>query len=758
MRGRRTSLWVYGLLAAAALPAAAEAGSVIYVDAAAPDGGDGSNWVIAFNDLQDALAIAAPNDQIWVAAGVYTPAGPNGDREASFALVDNVLLFGGFAGWEEHLEERDWVANETILSGDLNGDDGPDFQYNDENSYHVLSAVDVPNLAWLDGFTVTGGNANVGVHPDPTTAGGGLFAQNSPLWLRNCTFSGNSVARTGGAVHVFGGSLLAQDCTLSGNRVTGRSEFAGGGAVYSDSGDIVLANCGLHDNLTSSHGGAILLEQATALSLTDCTLANNVADVGAAVKSDWMDSITISHCLFLGNQANAAAGAIFARDLDSFEITDSVFLNNQGWLIGGALVVGSDYVSAINCIFAANSAAMYGGAIESASENSTFINCVFSRNTSGRGGAIYCLYPDRYINCTFSNNAGCGIMTNSYGDASATNCIFWGNTPEQIAQDPEHHGGYISVRYSDVQGGWNGEGNIDADPLFVQPLADDLRLAFGSPCVNMGDNDAVPPYIETDILGNDRFIDGIVDMGAYEGEYEMLPPAAVEYDLDQGEGSILIPTGGEFNPLSASVAVVVNTGGPDNANAVITEYDWNLHPEAEGFSVLGTNLQAETSLADGQSRIQLFIPFDAAGLGDADPAALDVTYYDETAGTWALAVSRNAGDSPGHDGPIGDRILVVDGGEWGITTEAGDWGVFWDPQTEAGFAWANVDYPGEFAFGVPLCPPDCMQPPDGFVSTEDLNALLDAWAAGLGPFDVNNDGSVDVVDLLILLGSWGSCP
>ena len=93
MRCRRTCHLVCGALAAAALPAAAEAGSVIYVDATAPDGGDGSNWVIAFNALQDALAIAAPNDQIWVAAGVYTPAGPNGDREASFALVDNVLLF-----------------------------------------------------------------------------------------------------------------------------------------------------------------------------------------------------------------------------------------------------------------------------------------------------------------------------------------------------------------------------------------------------------------------------------------------------------------------------------------------------------------------------------------------------------------------------------------------------------------------------------------------------------------------------------------
>ena len=757
MRCRRTCQLVCGALAAAALPAAAEAGLVIYVDAAAPDGGDGSNWVMAFNDLQDALAVAVANDQIWVAAGVYTPAGPNGDREASFALVDNVPLFGGFAGWEEQLEERDWVANETILSGDLNGDDGPDFQNNDENSCHVVSAVDAPNLAWLDGFTVTGGNANVGAWGDANRVGGGVFAHGGERWVRHCTVRGNRAFDAAGGVYSASADLVVEDSVIRDNVAFRDNDNGMGGGVYCSDCQLAMANCHFEDNLAGAKGGALGFNEGGDATITGCTFVDNVTGVGGAIGIDAANWIVITDCRFVGNQA-LVAGALYAgMTAQVVDMTDCVFLDNAAEILAGAMIVGSDQLSAVGCLFAANSASFAAGAVEAAAQESVFINCVFSRNAADTGGGAFASFQNQFINCSFSNNSGRGITIDWNADCRIDNCILWGNTPEQIGGDCGA-GDESIVSYSDVQGGWYGEGNIDADPLFVQPMADDLRLAFGSPCVNMGDNDAVPPYIETDILGNDRFIDGIVDMGAYEGQYEMLPPAAVEYDLDQGEGVVLIPDGGEFNPLSVSAAVVVNTVGPDNATAVITRYDENLHPEGEGFSVLGTSLQAETSLAEGQSRIQLFIPFDASDLGESDPATLDVAYFDDTAGTWALAVSRNVGDSPGHDGPIGDRIVVVDGGGWGVTTDAGDWGVFWDPQTEEGFVWANVDYPGEFAFGVPLCPPDCAQPPDGFVDWEDLEALLGAWSDGLGPFDVNNDGSVDVVDLLTVLASWGPCP
>ena len=115
----------------------------IYVDADANGASDGSSWTDAYTNLQDALSIATGTDQIWIAAGTYTPTVPldAGDaRTATFYISgdqDGLTIYGGFAGTETALSERDLVANKTLLSGDLNGDDtsGGD---NSENAYHVL--------------------------------------------------------------------------------------------------------------------------------------------------------------------------------------------------------------------------------------------------------------------------------------------------------------------------------------------------------------------------------------------------------------------------------------------------------------------------------------------------------------------------------------------------------------------------------------------------------------------------------------------
>jgi len=98
---------------------------VLYVNADAVGAANGSSWDDAFADLQDALTVAQAGGEIWVAAGVYNPDRGTGDRTISFELVCGTAIYGGFAGREECLDERDWVANQTILSGDLNGDDGP---------------------------------------------------------------------------------------------------------------------------------------------------------------------------------------------------------------------------------------------------------------------------------------------------------------------------------------------------------------------------------------------------------------------------------------------------------------------------------------------------------------------------------------------------------------------------------------------------------------------------------------------------------
>src|SRR5688572_20092345 len=89
-----------------------------YVDAAASGANTGDDWPNALNSLQEALLLAFPNDELWVARGTYRPTDTD-DRTISFELLDGMTIYGGFAGVETELEDRDIIANPTILSGDI---------------------------------------------------------------------------------------------------------------------------------------------------------------------------------------------------------------------------------------------------------------------------------------------------------------------------------------------------------------------------------------------------------------------------------------------------------------------------------------------------------------------------------------------------------------------------------------------------------------------------------------------------------------
>ena len=95
---------------------------VLYVKADGTGTGDGTTWADAYSDLQVALAVAESGNDIWVAAGTYTPGGP-GARTATFQLISGVGIYGGFVGTEVSRSERDPATNLTVLSGDLNDDD-----------------------------------------------------------------------------------------------------------------------------------------------------------------------------------------------------------------------------------------------------------------------------------------------------------------------------------------------------------------------------------------------------------------------------------------------------------------------------------------------------------------------------------------------------------------------------------------------------------------------------------------------------------
>jgi hypothetical protein len=132
------------------LAAPADAG-IIYVNQAATGANNGTSWADAFVELRDALPTAGAGDQVWVAAGTYRPAPAGGSIHARMT-VNAAEVYGGFVGTETSLAQRNWVANETILSGDLNADDGAGFGGSD-NSRRIVDVIG----GVLDGVVIANG-------------------------------------------------------------------------------------------------------------------------------------------------------------------------------------------------------------------------------------------------------------------------------------------------------------------------------------------------------------------------------------------------------------------------------------------------------------------------------------------------------------------------------------------------------------------------------------------------------------------------
>ncbi|MFN8357680.1 MAG: choice-of-anchor Q domain-containing protein [Spirosomataceae bacterium] len=226
-----------------------------------------ANWnTAAYATLRDALTTAHAGDQIWVAAGTYYPdqgtGATNNDRSMSFTMKEGVAIYGGFAGSETSLTNRNLALNVCILSGEIQQDNNPD-----NNSYHVIynSLNNLTQAAVLDGFIIQEGAANEG--DGDNSAGAGMFNYYSSPLLVNCIFRAN---QAGGA-----GCILAEsspsfiNCTIQGNKGSYTIQIQQNSAP-------TFLNCSIAGN----QGTAIILAANADPTFRNCIVWGNSSSIG----------------------------------------------------------------------------------------------------------------------------------------------------------------------------------------------------------------------------------------------------------------------------------------------------------------------------------------------------------------------------------------------------------------------------------------------------------------------------------------------
>jgi predicted outer membrane repeat protein len=513
-----------------------QSSNILYVDDDAPPPGIGLSWETAFKSLQDALSAAAQYPQfneIRVAQGTYKPdqgAGITpGSRDATFQLINNVTLKGGYAGRAgADPDTRDIALYRTILSGDL---DGNDIEVADpcdllteptrnENSRHVVTATNCGRTAVIDGFTITGGNAD---GPAEINKYGGGIYDGKPT-ISNCTVIANSADTNGGGISFYGDSHT-QGALLVGSTVAANAAPSGGGVR----GCAEIINCTINNNAATEYSaGGIYFGSSCETTVTDTVISNNSAAQhggGAYVGASGSEVVFI-RCTFAGNSATENAGALY---VDGCTCGSDVLLDrcqliaNSADADGGA-VYGTGYslVQLRSSLLIGNSAGSNGGAIRANDdgENESY-NCTFAHNTAGRFGGAISGY-NAVVNSILWYNA------DSTGQTGASSQITGGRT------------GSPGIHYCCIQNLTSGGiGIIDDDPMFIDPDGPDdtpgngdenFRLQEDSPCINRGDNTHVAPD-SNDLDDNPRILGARVDMGAYEYPHPGQPHEQVRYDI-----------------------------------------------------------------------------------------------------------------------------------------------------------------------------------------------------------------------------------
>jgi PKD repeat protein len=320
-----------------------------------------------------------------------------------------------------------------------------------------------------------------------------------------------------------------------------------GGAINCENASARIENCIFENCGSEDNGGAIFGSNSPELTIIDCQFVNNWSgSSGGAIQCNNITDVVLNNSSFNGCSTILDGGAIYISDCNSVSLIEDIISDGSAQYGGGIYSICCDSLEMKNLSLISNISSQFGGGVYLGEANARIENCIISDNSATRGAGLYLdesalltinsritdnsasllgggIYSDgstlHSVNCTISNNTadsyGGGIFV--YGSTvDVENSIFWGDTPQEIYPTSAD----LTAEYSDIQGGWTGETNIDSDPLLVAGEPFDYRLTLGSPCIDAGYNDFVTT--DSDLDGNQRIWDGnddgvaIVDMGCYE--------------------------------------------------------------------------------------------------------------------------------------------------------------------------------------------------------------------------------------------------